>query len=751
MPRPGSASSGASRQHPKSPTASSPKLEPAPELDSGPPAPRSKRAKKRNRNRNRRPDTFPQEPDHPTDPRHLTSESGLYHHRNLSDASIESASLLDHRGQPYMRARRPSAAVGEGSGSNLRSHISAQSSGKLKGIGRQQDGPGDRDTFDSGTDDYSGSGEEVTETSRLLPKERERSKFSLSSPSTNKFRASGIFSTGDRSGHRPISSSSGLGQLVNFPPSVPGSPSPEHSSALGFSSNGIFGSTPINPTIGETVIDMSGLSDDDHPPSPGTARPRGGMARRNTSVEEDVCFPVDEHLLDGDTSTIHEGEEHPTTNRPRCRGWPDLSVLEDWAREEKEQRSEGIRARRVSDPVYVGGRLRPRGTWHREEDDMPYRFTYFNEEFASTIHSHTISELLQPGQTFEELFRPEPRVETPEHELDEFGRVSPGSTVADGRKGSKISVGGSATMFSSNGEGRNDDAFRQQKRVDETPFAGETATQRPTFWLDCLSPTDQEMKVLARAFGIHPLTIEDILLQEAREKVELFRNYYLVAYKTFEQDPTSENYLEPINVYAVVFREGILTVILPFSLLSHSSDSSKVPLLTHPPHCQRPPPRPPAQRLHRRQRRLDLVRPDRRHHRCLRPTHLLHRNRSRDPRPLHPPTPHHTARALLLVDPRKEWLFGRRSRCGRYPPANRRLSKESHGFVPPARQQSRRHQRLLEALQRALVHGSPQRNRALPRRHPRPHHHHGLQSLALRKDPLPRLQQLPRPNQPQDE
>ncbi|GME99385.1 unnamed protein product [[Candida] boidinii] len=40
-----------------------------------------------------------------------------------------------------------------------------------------------------------------------------------------------------------------------------------------------------------------------------------------------------------------------------------------------------------------------------------------------------------------------------------------------------------------------------------------------TWWLDCTCPTDSEMKMLARAFGIHPLTAEDIRMQEAREKI----------------------------------------------------------------------------------------------------------------------------------------------------------------------------------------------------------------------------------------
>lgn len=91
-----------------------------------------------------------------------------------------------------------------------------------------------------------------------------------------------------------------------------------------------------------------------------------------------------------------------------------------------------------------------------------------------------------------------------------------------------------------------------------------------TWWLDCTCPTDSEMKTLAKAFGIHPLTAEDIRMQETREKVELFRNYYFVCFHTFEPDMESEDYLEPINVYIVVFREGILT--FHFSPILHPAN-----------------------------------------------------------------------------------------------------------------------------------------------------------------------------------
>lgn len=80
------------------------------------------------------------------------------------------------------------------------------------------------------------------------------------------------------------------------------------------------------------------------------------------------------------------------------------------------------------------------------------------------------------------------------------------------------------------------------------------------WWLDMLNPSEEEVTVICKAFGIHPLTREDITTQETREKVELFRSYYFVCFRSFyQEDVKSENYLDPVNVYAVVFREGLLT------------------------------------------------------------------------------------------------------------------------------------------------------------------------------------------------
>ncbi|KAJ1963275.1 CorA metal ion transporter [Dipsacomyces acuminosporus] len=79
------------------------------------------------------------------------------------------------------------------------------------------------------------------------------------------------------------------------------------------------------------------------------------------------------------------------------------------------------------------------------------------------------------------------------------------------------------------------------------------------FWIDVLRPSFHEMHLMSKIFGIHALTVEDIMTQDVREKCEVHANYYFVCFKSFDSDPNSEAYLEPKCIYNIVMREGIIT------------------------------------------------------------------------------------------------------------------------------------------------------------------------------------------------
>ena len=413
--------------------------------------------------------------------------------------------------------------------------------------------------------------------------------------SRNRRSSAATSTSSKRRRHRPTREhSSGPHQDydVNNPPSVPNSP--KVGSDLGYDdvlATGSFAPSRSpddrRATIavgGDHLINIDGDEGSNQHfanSSPPTPRMEAVDHRRRTvafPAEEDVCFPLEgmsemaeEDYMPNNESTNYQNGQR----RRRGRQWPDLSVLEEWSREEKEERSEGIRAKKISEPVLVGGRLRPqKHGWHRTEEDAPYRFTYFNEEFQSTIHSQTISELVQPGTSFRDLFIPDPPELTDESSDEEDDLLS------------HLDIANDRQPLSPNGRSR---AGTRQSSVvgnrkpgpadnsgDATPQGQPPREKqkrygaRPTFWLDVLSPTDTEMRVISKTFGIHPLTAEDIMMQEAREKVELFRNYYFVNYRTFEQDMNSEDFLEPVNMYVVVFREGVIS--FHFSMTPHPAN-----------------------------------------------------------------------------------------------------------------------------------------------------------------------------------
>ncbi|KAK5077188.1 CorA metal ion transporter [Lithohypha guttulata] len=508
---------------------------------------------------------------------------------NRSTESVDSDALLDHRNHQPMRQRRESrlnvlAAQRAGASARQRSHDSRHHA-RRRTVSRHSD--------ESDEDD-------PTDRTPLISES-----------------------------HRSPVIQSGYDNLpydVNNPPSVPGSP---HVGAAddpmmpepGFLKRSLSSSRNIkNKFAGDALIDIDRqeLLDGDPnsaPPSPRLAPE--GMTRHKRAMtygpDADVCFPseaMSEMAEEDFEQTGSRDETNYSRPRRRKREWPQLWVLDEWSREEKEDRAaDQRRMRRINEPVMVEGRLRPSKpkAWHRDEEAAPLRYTYFNEEFESTIHAATISELVPEGGCFRELFIPEPPeldessssesdadlssipaplngakssgVTSPKNGEGESGhlqsRLSQVSTLQQRSQSQEPSQLESARHTRQQGKSSSGSRAPSKARsIDHGELAQQNAGStsapkkkekptkygpRPTFWLDVMSPTDAEMSVLQKAFGLHPLTKEDILMQEAREKVELFKNYYFINYRTFEQDTESEDYLEPVNVYIVVFRYGILT------------------------------------------------------------------------------------------------------------------------------------------------------------------------------------------------
>ncbi|EXJ80137.1 hypothetical protein A1O1_08279 [Capronia coronata CBS 617.96] len=515
---------------------------------------------------------------------------------NISGESLNSDALLDHREQPTMRPRgdsRPTASFLATSYRN--SPFPALETAARRRHHSQQDGSSsnssEHDDFNDRTPLISGSRQ------RKSPIQSGYGLFRVKSNTST-------LSTGSKQQRkRAIATGQSLPKSepeydINNPPSVP--PSPAFGAQLddvmvddvNFLDRPLDARRSVPASNHDALIDIDGDGagqPNSAPPSP-RLRPDGMQRHRPmTSAEEDVCFPSDAVSEVGEyyNQSQPQGPFAPSGRRRRReREWPQLWVLDEWSRVEKEERAAGERrAKKISEPVFVEGRLRPSNTaWHRAQEDAQYRYTYFNEEFESTIHAQTISELVQPGGTFRELFIPDPPELSDSSSSEEEDLVNVEQTVDDvsgpqSPKSQPANTGNTnlADRIKSrlepngkNSEQSSGSATPRKQGSTSRPGKPKKYGPRPTFWLDVLCPTDQEMRVLSKTFGIHALTSEDIMMQEAREKVELFRNYYFINYRTFEQDTNSEDYLEPINMYVCVFRYGILT--FHFSPIPHPAN-----------------------------------------------------------------------------------------------------------------------------------------------------------------------------------
>ncbi|KAI5867068.1 cora-domain-containing protein [Durotheca rogersii] len=507
-------------------------------------------------------------------PGHPSSRPSFYmHEENQSHTSIDSDVPLGHRDRQFLRPRRPSTLA--------TSLQLPQSTTRLRRPHGGQ-GRGDTEDDDESAPLLSGSSRVEVDSTRgygLNDVRRPNETSTSSRPSSTRS------SKRPHLGHPTPSG----GYNVNYPPSIPGTPPLGPSDRIDMN----FGDIMMRDELVEGPSHSNSLLEE----RPDPLLEQLPFERRHTialQAQEDVCFPHDvmSELADEDAHQARDNPNHRARRRRRNK-WPDLATLEEWSRLEKEGRSEGRRMKKITEPQLVNGRLRPvHKGWYRTEEDAPYRFTYFNEEFQSTIHSQNISELAQPDTSFRELFIPDPPLLSDD---SSDGEDEPLIQVSNSAKGGNMASKAPSrqppaqpfsmpntvlpearpdVLFSSkqkstpaaSSKDMSGDASPARSRsplhgLKSPPLGGKQPRygERPVWWLDVLSPTEAEMKVLAKAFGIHPLTSEDIMLQEQREKVELFRHYYFVNYRSFDQDAESENHLEPVNMYVVVFREGVIS------------------------------------------------------------------------------------------------------------------------------------------------------------------------------------------------
>ncbi|KAG8894828.1 CorA metal ion transporter, partial [Tulasnella sp. 403] len=208
-------------------------------------------------------------------------------------------------------------------------------------------------------------------------------------------------------------------------------------------------------------------------------------------------------------------------------------------------------------PDAAGPSSQSGGIFTHSGHDRPYRFSFYSYAQSHTIHARSLSELPAEGQTFEELFTGRQPQET-----RSSSRLSKNPVGLGTMNGTATpDMGTLPNLKIPSNDFKSPNGLVDRGGGPGGPDASRTSLDADinTWWLDVTCPTDEEMRMLSKVFGIHPLTTEDILMEETREKIELFRNYYFVCFRSFDQDIYSPTHLEPLNMYIIVFREGTLS------------------------------------------------------------------------------------------------------------------------------------------------------------------------------------------------
>jgi magnesium transporter len=123
--------------------------------------------------------------------------------------------------------------------------------------------------------------------------------------------------------------------------------------------------------------------------------------------------------------------------------------------------------------------------------DRPYRFSFYSNGLGATIHARSLSELPADGQSFEDMFAgvggPDKSPAPAEPERRPPPRTSSQVTtqsVRTSRDDAKVPQGGNGSEV-------------YKSLVSRDP-------EGHTWWLDILSPIDEEMKMLSKVRRVYP-------------------------------------------------------------------------------------------------------------------------------------------------------------------------------------------------------------------------------------------------------
>lgn len=123
--------------------------------------------------------------------------------------------------------------------------------------------------------------------------------------------------------------------------------------------------------------------------------------------------------------------------------------------------------------------------------DRPYRFSFYSNALSATIHARSLSELPAEGQTFEQLF-------SGIHPQTQDGDIRPISPAPSNLGKDRTSSMNAHHQDPGKGFGFNSHHLSSNKRSGGPDGPNAFNADVHTWWLDVLSPTDEEMKMLSK-------------------------------------------------------------------------------------------------------------------------------------------------------------------------------------------------------------------------------------------------------------
>ncbi len=114
--------------------------------------------------------------------------------------------------------------------------------------------------------------------------------------------------------------------------------------------------------------------------------------------------------------------------------------------------------------------------------DRPYRFSFYSNALSATIHARSLSELPADGQSFEDM----------------FSGIGGPAAPQERRTGSGLGPQLTSPFSRSSREDAKILQVGNGRDVHKPPLATDADFEGYTWWLDILSPTDEEMKMLSK-------------------------------------------------------------------------------------------------------------------------------------------------------------------------------------------------------------------------------------------------------------